>query len=219
VRIIEDLQIAEISLPQVIKVDSNTASVTPRALLENISLKDQPCIYIFCEASLLKIYHDTSPEAKRFHESALMMVDESHLQEGLMLEILSKKQHPYSLIAGLSASPKIIKNISNRKEDFLLEYDRQDAVLTRNLSPCILDRFNCDYHNDVILNLIDNMAHFLNSHIAPRGEALIKQKGIIYVPNNAQEINYSQRLHDALEKSGIKSHQINSIKYQESQKS
>ena len=116
-----------------------------------------------------------------------------------------------SFVAGFSATPKpsVLKQDGGRF--FYIHYDRTNAVAGRNLAPCMLRKWNQPYRLDTVMQLIKSMPSFLREHIAPNGQPLMEQKGIIYVPNNQSknDNNYSRALKKSLAADSISSLEVN----------
>ncbi len=196
-----------ISAAQILKVDSDHSSISSQLLIKTSTLKDKCFAIIVCQDSYEKILDSTDPGAEIFKFPAMLLIDEFHLSPTLITKFKSREGYKENaLIAGLSATPS---EQLNEEDDFLSVYSRKMAVADGQLAPFVLGRFPCNYHRKNVSALIDNMPHLLNNHLMPDGQRLVEQKGIIYVPYNDDEIDYSSQLKMVLEEAGILCFEIN----------
>lgn len=202
VEVLSRLPNLPIDVCQILKVDSHPSSVSVDALRLNRSLDDKGCILIVCQDSYQKILASDDAAMRPYQNPCMLLVDECHLQEGLLPSYLTSNT---SFIGCLSGTPPSTLN------DFItIDYSRERAVAEGSLTPCILDSFSTLYSAEMVECIIQTMPSFLNKTRAPGGGRLIDYKGIIYVPNNKKSSNYSKELKNVLDKAGITSFEINS---------
>ena len=194
---------------QIIQIDSDQNAVSIELLKNNISLNGQPCIFIICLESYIKILESEDVTLSNYRYPAVVLIDECHLIPKKWLQQLqtSIEYIPQQFIVELSATPP---ELNATEKYFTINYSRDQAVKDNMLPPCILDRFDMTFINENLQALINNMPQFLTEHIAPNDTTLLKQKGIIYVPNNYAGKNYSLELYNILTTAGIDCFQINS---------
>jgi len=198
--------------PYVIKVDSQGDAVAWSLLEMNSTLKDFPCVYIFCMDSYNFLLESENPYENSLVDSlkrpGMLILDESHLlpKKTLQLTTSTFSSLTNSFVVGLTATVKD-RGFLN---DFTINYSRERAVEEGFIAPCILDRFDREYSTENLLDVIQQMYKILK-RVGPSGKRLIEEKGIIYLADNSGNTDYSVLLQKHLEAKGIKSSvQINS---------
>ena len=205
--LIQQLPEPIISAAQILKVDSDQSSVNSQLLMKNSTLKAKCFAIIICQDSYEKILSSDEPGAAPFKNPCMLLVDEFHLSAPLIAKLKSREDfEKNALIAGLSATPpkEFIKD-----NGFLISYSREQAMLDRQLAPFVLGQFSCDYGRPNVLSIIHDMPRLLNNEQLPTGQPLRMQKGIIYVPCNDKENDYSSELKKVLTSASIACFEIN----------
>lgn len=199
-----------VSASQIIKVSSAETSVHAETLLSNSTLDDVPCVLICCEDSYAKLLgpHPSAPDARLapYARPGLVVWDESCLVDAALTQFMGLGPLADDcIVVGFSATPK-----RGRSWPVSIAYSRSDALREGYLAPCVLDRFNVDYCEHAVLQLIELIPRWLSGAALPNGGRLADTQGIIYVPNTAGDTNYSRMLKAQLDAAGIRSIEINS---------
>ena len=200
-----------IQAAQILKMDSDTLSLSAETLMQNRTLDTEACVLIACKDSYTKVLESSDVSMRRYQQPCMLLVDESHMQSILLRQWSELNTNPrHCFVATLSATPKRGQRRLFTEDEFVIEYSREEAVAQGHLTPCILDRFNGDFSHQNVMAIIQQMPDVLSRTISPSGEALVDKKGIIYVPNSTSSMNYSRQLKMILDAANIPCFEINS---------
>ena len=207
IAVVQNLPEALISHAQILKVDSDFASISAEVLLRNKTLRTKSVVMIICQDSYKRLVESTDFENEHYKKPCMLLVDESHLIHPFIKDIYKIMSNAF--IAELSATPKPKLSIFN---NFQITYLRKKAVEDGQLAPCVVRRLSCNWSLDHVLEFIRNASDFIFEHKLPNGNLLMHYKGIIYVPNSDSHHDYSALLKAVLDNMEIPSFEINSDK-------
>jgi len=186
----------------VIKISSKQEHVHAD-LIDHASIVDKNLVFIICQKSFFEILDlDVSLDP------SMILLDESHTLNEQQLTAINTFSRD-SMILAFSATPKQELN----HYPIIHTYTRREGVRDNHLAPIILNKFeekfsvkevykkNCSekksiknkFVNKNLSALLDNLSHFLTTHLHPSGLVLSQLKGAIYLPKGDKEFKNNIR--------------------------